>query len=118
MGAMDNGIVNYPIAAVLDDSLVSVSAMANNNVWCLSLTPPPSPLTSPDSPHCALAANPTCPQAVSLTHDHSQNCESPLCCPPLSHVVDAEADGHGVVQAMAAATAANMWRHTVATAGC
>jgi hypothetical protein len=36
----------------------------------------------------------------------------------LDHIVDAEADGHGVVQAMAAATAANMWQHAVATVGC
>jgi hypothetical protein len=37
---------------------------------------------------------------------------------PLDHVVDAEADGHGVVQAMATATVANTWLHTVAMAGC
>ena len=42
----------------------------------------------------------------------------PPCTALLDHVVDVEADGHGVVQAMAAATAANTWRHAVATAGC
>ncbi len=42
----------------------------------------------------------------------------PPCTAPLDHVVDAEADGHGIVQAMEAATAANMWRHAVAMAGC
>ncbi len=40
------------------------------------------------------------------------------CTAPLDNVVNVEADGHGVVQAMAAATAANTWWHTVATAGC
>ena len=79
-GAMDDGIVNRPIAAVLDDSLVGVSATANSYVGCLGLTPPPSPITSPVSPHCMLAANPTRPQAVSLTHDHGHDCESPLHC--------------------------------------
>jgi hypothetical protein len=42
----------------------------------------------------------------------------PPCTVPLDHIVNAEADGNGVVQAMAAATAANTWRHAVATAGC
>jgi hypothetical protein len=42
----------------------------------------------------------------------------PPCTVPLDHVVNAEADGHGVVQAMAAATAANTWQNVVATAGC
>jgi hypothetical protein len=79
-GAMDDGIVNRPIAAMLNDSLVGVSAMANDNVGCLGSTLPPSPLTSPVSPHCALAANPMHPQAVSLTHDHGHDCKSPLCC--------------------------------------
>jgi hypothetical protein len=65
-GAMDDGILNSPIVAVLDDSLVSVSATANDNVGCLGSTPPPSPLTSPVSPHCALAVNLMCPQAVSM----------------------------------------------------
>jgi hypothetical protein len=65
-GAMDNGIVNHPIIAVLDGSLVGISTTANNNIGCLGLTPPPLPLTSPVSPHCALVANPMHPQAVSL----------------------------------------------------
>jgi hypothetical protein len=30
-GAMDDGIRNHPIATMLDDSLVGVSAMANHN---------------------------------------------------------------------------------------
>ncbi len=42
----------------------------------------------------------------------------PPCTALLDHVVDSEADGHGVVQAMVAATAANTWQHTVAMAGC
>ncbi len=42
----------------------------------------------------------------------------PPCTVPLDHVVNTEADGHGIVQAMAAATAANTWWHAVATAGC
>jgi hypothetical protein len=42
----------------------------------------------------------------------------PPCTVLLDHVVDAEADGHGVAQAMVAGTAANTWRHGVATAGC
>ncbi len=40
------------------------------------------------------------------------------CMAPRDHVVEEEADGHGVVQAMAAAIAANMWWHAVAMAGC
>jgi hypothetical protein len=79
-GAMDDGIVNRPINAVLDESSVGISARANNNIGCLGLTPPPSPLTSPVSPHCTLAANTTRPQAVSLTHDHGHDCESLLRC--------------------------------------
>jgi len=35
----------------------------------------------------------------------------------LDHVVDVEADGDGVIRAMAAATAATAWWHTVATVG-
>jgi hypothetical protein len=69
-GAMDEGIVISPIAAMLDDSLVGVSAMVNDNVGCLGSTPPPLPLTSPVSPDCALAVNPT----------RGHDCESPLCC--------------------------------------
>jgi hypothetical protein len=60
-GAMDDGIVNPPITAVLDDSLVGVSATANNNVKCLGSTLLPLPLTSSVSPHCALVANPMHP---------------------------------------------------------
>jgi hypothetical protein len=48
MVAMDDGIVNRPIAAVLDDSLVGISATANGNVRCLGLTPlPPSRVSDP-----------------------------------------------------------------------
>ncbi len=65
-GTVDDGILNCPITAVLDVSLVSVSATVNNNVGCLGSTPPPSPLTSPVSLHCTLAANPRRPQAKSL----------------------------------------------------
>jgi hypothetical protein len=42
----------------------------------------------------------------------------PPCTVLLDPVVDVEADGHGVVQAMAAATATDTWQHAVATAGC
>ncbi len=38
------------------------------------LTPPPSPLTSPDSPCCALAENPRCPQAVSMAKAATMSC--------------------------------------------
>jgi hypothetical protein len=31
-GAMDDGIVNRPIAALLDDSLVGISTTANDNI--------------------------------------------------------------------------------------